>query len=133
MLFMPMMRTKAPSGSARTPYSVSPLRKLHSRGPNPMKNCVAFIPVQRAVMKCPSSCRKIEISTPTTNTNHQMLNSAEHADEGGNADHADQTAYASDEVVITLLGDRPARHDLAREATRAARSGASGTGGGGSC
>ena len=49
MLFMPMMRTKAPSGRARTPYSVSPLRKLHSRGPNPMKNCVAFMPVQRAV------------------------------------------------------------------------------------
>ncbi len=41
-----------------------------------MKNWVAFIPVHRAVEKWPSSCRKMAINTPTTNTSHQMLNSA---------------------------------------------------------
>ena len=48
---MPMIRTNAPTGYARTPYSVSPRRKLHSLGPMKRKNCVAFMPVQRAVMK----------------------------------------------------------------------------------
>ena len=76
MLFMPMIRTNAPSGSARTPYSVSPRRKLHRRGPNPMKNWVAFMPVHLAVTKCPSSWKKIAISTPTTNTNHHTLSTA---------------------------------------------------------
>ena len=37
-LFIPMMRTKAPSGNARTPYSTSPLVRLHTRGPKPIKN-----------------------------------------------------------------------------------------------
>ena len=75
---MPMMRTKAPSGSARTPYSVSPRRKLHRRGPKPRKNCVAFIPVSRAVTKCPVSWRKTEIRMPTAKTNIQMLTTASH-------------------------------------------------------
>ena len=69
MLFMPMIRTNAPSGRARTPYSVSPRRKLHSRGPKPRKNWVAFIPVIRAVTKCPVSCRNTEIRIPMTKTN----------------------------------------------------------------
>ena len=38
-------------GYARTPYSVSPRRKLHSFGPMNKKNWVAFMPVQRAVAK----------------------------------------------------------------------------------
>jgi len=75
---MPTMRTKAPSGSALTPYSVSPRRKLHSRGPKKRKNWVAFIPVQRAVRKWPSSWRKIDTTRPTTNTKIQMLTNASH-------------------------------------------------------
>ena len=35
-LLMPMMRTKAPSGMARTPYSSSPRFLLHRRGPKPI-------------------------------------------------------------------------------------------------
>ena len=70
---MPMMRTKAPTGYARTPYSVSPRRKLHSFGPMNKKNWVAFMPVHRAVLKWPSSCKKIEISSPMTKTNAHGL------------------------------------------------------------
>ena len=33
----------------RTPYSVSPRRKLQSLGPKNKKNCVTFMPVHRAV------------------------------------------------------------------------------------
>ncbi len=76
MLFMPMIRTNAPRGSARTPYSVSPRWKLHSRGPKPRKNCVAFIPVMRAVTKCPASWRKTEIRIPTAKTNIQRFTMA---------------------------------------------------------
>ena len=40
---------------AFTPYSVSPRRNDHSRGPKPTKNSVAFIPARRAMTKWPSS------------------------------------------------------------------------------
>ena len=41
---------------ALTPYSVSPLRTDHSRGPKPTKYSVTFMPARLAVMKCPNSC-----------------------------------------------------------------------------
>ena len=68
-----MMRTNAPTGNTRTPYSVSPRRKLNSFGPMNKKNWVTFIPVLRAVTKWPSSCRKIETSRPITNSIAQTL------------------------------------------------------------
>jgi hypothetical protein len=68
-----MIRTNAPSGSRRIPYSVSPRRKLNNRGPMKMKNWVTFIPVSRAVTKCPSSWRKIDTSRPSTNTSAHLL------------------------------------------------------------
>ncbi len=40
---------------ALIPYSVSPLRIDHSRGPKPKKYSVTFIPDHLAVMKCPVS------------------------------------------------------------------------------
>ena len=46
-------------------------------GPMNRKNWVTFIPVSRAVTKWPSSCRKIETSSPTTNTNAHVLQHAE--------------------------------------------------------
>ena len=39
---------------------------------------MAFMPVHLAVAKWPSSCRKIEMTTPTTNTKIQMLTNASH-------------------------------------------------------
>ena len=76
---MPMMRTKAPSGSRRTPYSVSPRWKLHRRGPKPMKNWVTFMPVDRAVTKWPVSCRKTDTRMPTRNTNIHTFDTASQA------------------------------------------------------
>src|SRR5579875_4150204 len=40
---------------ALIPYSVSPRRTDHSRGPKPRKYSVTFIPLHLAVAKCPSS------------------------------------------------------------------------------
>ena len=37
------------------PYSVSPLRTDHSRGPKPKKNSVAFMPDHLAATKWPAS------------------------------------------------------------------------------
>ncbi|HCB37644.1 MAG TPA: hypothetical protein DEP66_05475, partial [Acidimicrobiaceae bacterium] len=52
---------------ALRPYSVSPRRTLHRRGPNPRKNSVARMPVRRAAAKWPSSCmNRTNASTPTT-------------------------------------------------------------------
>ena len=115
---MPMIRTKAPSGSARTPYSVSPRRKLHRRGPKPRKNWVAFMPVIRAVTKCPVSWRKTEIRMPTTNTNIQMLTTASHAEQAEDADAAEGAGQrpptssssgvsVTDPPAITSLRKRP--------------------------
>ncbi len=50
------MRTYPPAGIALTPYSVSPLRTDHRRGPKPTKYSVTFMPAHLAVAKCPSSC-----------------------------------------------------------------------------
>src|SRR6516165_9823184 len=47
---------------AFTPYSVSPLRTDHRRGPNPTKYSVTFMPAHLAVAKWPSSC-SITIAT----------------------------------------------------------------------
>jgi hypothetical protein len=41
---------------ALTPYSVSPRRTDHSRGPKPTKYSVTFIPAHLAVTKWPNSC-----------------------------------------------------------------------------
>src|SRR5450755_889462 len=41
---------------ALTPYSVSPRRTDHSRGPKPTKYSVSFMPAHLAVAKWPSSC-----------------------------------------------------------------------------
>ena len=77
-LFMPTMRTKAPRGNARMPYSTSFRRMLHTRGPNPMKNCVTSIELRRAVTKWPTSCRNIDMSKPITNTNVHGFLTASH-------------------------------------------------------
>ena len=64
-----MMRTYPPAGMALTPYSVSPRRVDHSRGPKPRKNSVTFMPDHLAVMKCPNSCSMIiRIRAATTAT-----------------------------------------------------------------
>src|SRR5690348_4374324 len=63
---IPMILTKPPAGIAFTPYSVSPLIRDHSVGPNPTKNWVAFIPKALAVRKWPASCSITEISSATT-------------------------------------------------------------------
>ena len=65
-----------------------------------MKNWVAFIPVHLAVTKWPSSCKKIAISTPTTNTNHQMLNTASNTEQSDEADHSERAAPTADELVV---------------------------------
>jgi hypothetical protein len=70
---MPMIFTKPPSGMARTPYS-TPLRcVLHTRGPKPRKNCVAFMPLRRAVQKWPSSCSMMDTARPRMNTTNHRL------------------------------------------------------------
>ena len=48
-LLIPTMRTYPPAGMAFTPYSVSPRRKDHTRGPKPRKNSVTFMPARLAV------------------------------------------------------------------------------------
>ena len=50
------MRTYPPAGMALTPYSVSPRRTDHSRGPKPTKYSVTCMPARLAVMKWPNSC-----------------------------------------------------------------------------
>ena len=40
---------------ALIPYSVSPFRIDHNRGPNPRKYSLTFIPLSLAAVKCPSS------------------------------------------------------------------------------
>jgi hypothetical protein len=71
-----MIRTNAPTGYARTPYSVSPRLKLHSFGPMKRKNWVAFMPVHFAVAKCPSSWKKMQTISSTTKTNAHQLHAA---------------------------------------------------------
>ena len=50
------MRTYPPAGMALMPYSVSPRRTDHSRGPKPTKYSVTFMPARLAVTKWPNSC-----------------------------------------------------------------------------
>src|ERR687892_478018 len=52
---------------ALKPYSVSPRRNDHSRGPNPTKNSSTLIPNHLAVTKWPASCARIIRNTPKTN------------------------------------------------------------------
>ena len=63
---MPVILTKPPSGSALTPYSVSPRLVDQSVVPKPTKNWVAFMPKALAVTKCPASCSMTETSNATT-------------------------------------------------------------------
>src|SRR6266498_4642613 len=53
--FIPAIRTYPPAGMALNPYSVSPRRKDHSRGPNPTKNSSTLIPNSLAEKKWPAS------------------------------------------------------------------------------
>src|SRR5215467_13986509 len=66
MLVMPVILTNPPSGSAFTPYSVSPRRVDQIVVPKPTKNWVAFMPNAFAVAKCPASCSMTETSNATT-------------------------------------------------------------------
>src|SRR5580704_16249394 len=50
---------------ALTPYSVSPRRIDHSRGPKPTKNSVTFIRLHLAVAKCPASWPITMMTTAT--------------------------------------------------------------------
>ena len=61
-----MILTKPPTGSALTPYSVSPRRVDQIVEPKPTKNWVAFMPKALAVTKCPASCSITETSKATT-------------------------------------------------------------------
>src|SRR6266542_4474487 len=53
--FIPAMRTYPPAGMAFTPYSVSPRRNDHRRGPKPMKNSSILMPNSLAEKKWPAS------------------------------------------------------------------------------
>ena len=63
---IPTIRTNPPSGTALTPYSVSPLRVDHRVLPNPTMNSVHLMPNILAVAMWPSSCQAIENSSPRT-------------------------------------------------------------------
>src|SRR6266851_809041 len=63
MLVVPVILTNPPSGSALTPYSVSPRILDQSVGPNPTKYWVTFIPKAFAVARWPASCSMIETSS----------------------------------------------------------------------
>jgi hypothetical protein len=56
---MPAILQKPPSGSALSPYSVSPRRNDQTVGPKPRKNRSTFMSNSLAVTKCPPSCRKM--------------------------------------------------------------------------
>src|SRR5438132_6398620 len=64
---MPAIRTYPPSGSAFTPYSVSPRRTDHTRGPKPTKNSSTLIPKSLAKPKCALSWMRIVTRMATTN------------------------------------------------------------------
>src|SRR3712207_5829143 len=51
-------------GTALIPYSVSPLVRDHSVGPNPTMNCGTRMPNFRAQKKCPNSWKPMENSRP---------------------------------------------------------------------
>ncbi len=74
---------------------------------------MTFIPVQRAVMKWPSSWRKIEMTTPTTNTKIQMLTNASQTNSPRIAAIARKPCHPPATSSSTVLGDGAARHDLA--------------------
>ena len=123
MLCIPMIRTNAPSGSSRTPYSVSPRWKLHSRGPNPRKNWVAFIPVALAVTKCPVSWRKTETRMPTANTNiHGLIANSQANRATIPATPIERSATRRARIVVGDLGghvgDGPAGDDLVAAGAR---------------
>src|SRR5215475_15216825 len=65
---IPTIFTNPPSGSALTPYSVSPRRKDHSVGPKPTKYRVTFMPKAFAVPMCPASCRHTDIKISSANS-----------------------------------------------------------------
>lgn len=52
---IPAMSQNPPSGSALSPYSVSPRRKEKILGPKPMKYRRTFMPVACATHMCPAS------------------------------------------------------------------------------
>ena len=54
--FIPAILTYPPSGSAFTPYSVSPRRNDQIRGPKPTKNSSTLIRKIFAIVKWPASC-----------------------------------------------------------------------------
>src|SRR6266540_769687 len=62
------MRTYPPRGKALTPYSVSPRRNAHRRGPNPTKNSSTLILNAFATAKCAASWMRITRRMATTNT-----------------------------------------------------------------
>ncbi len=51
------------------PYSVSPRRKDHRRGPNPTKYSVTFMPLRLAMVKWPSSWSMTMTMMETTTIN----------------------------------------------------------------
>ncbi len=75
---MPRMRTYPPAGIALIPYSVSPLRTDHSRGPNPRKYSVTFIPLSLAAVKWPASWSMITpaITATVTSTGRKWPSTA---------------------------------------------------------
>jgi hypothetical protein len=97
-----------------------------------MKNWVAFIP-STAVMKWPSSCRKIAIRTTDDEHEPPDAEQAEDADQRHDAEDADGDHAHRRPARRRLLDHGTAGHDLAREPPCRGGSSVSGNGGGGSC
>ncbi len=62
--YMPDIEMKPPRGSSLNPYSVSPMRRDHSRGPKPIMYWPTRTPKSFAGTRWPTSCRPIESPRP---------------------------------------------------------------------
>ena len=120
---MPMMRTKAPSGRACTPYSVSPRRKLHSCGPEAEEE-LGDLHARSAGRSRSARARagRSRSSRPTTNTNIQTLMTAEPGEQADDARRRRRSrARPPTARRSPRLGDRAAGHDLVAEPVVACR------------
>jgi hypothetical protein len=72
---MPIIETYPPSGSALTPYSVSPLRLEKMVGPNPIMYCVTRTLKSLAGTRWPTSCSAMDAAIPTATNSTPAMNS----------------------------------------------------------
>ena len=118
-----MMRTNAPRGRARTPYSVSPAAEAPQTGAEAEEELGGLHPGHRAVTKWPISWRKTDTRMPTTKTNIHRLTTASQASRPRMAMPAiaDRTTPSGRRPSSSAPSvDRPAGHDLVAEAVVAA-------------